>query len=100
MNTKRRAFGIHGIYHDMKAEAAFIYTVATTPGASPENTFRLVEGRRRLIHELPQVEWKGQLLRTILCTGERGRGPHLVNVPEALLWQLIDPSRYRCPYHA
>ena len=59
-----------------------------------------VEQRQREIDALPLVEWKGRWLRTIRCTGERGRGPHPVNVPESLLWALIDFSVFRCQYHA
>lgn len=56
--------------------------------------------RQALINTLPVVEWKGRELRQLRCTGETGRGPHLVNVDETLLWVLIDPARYRCPFHA
>jgi hypothetical protein len=52
------------------------------------------------IASLPTVEWRGRTLRTIRCTGTRGRGPHDMHVPESLLWSLIDLGRYRCPYHA
>lgn len=56
--------------------------------------------RAAQIASLPTVEWRGRTLRTIRCTGTRGRGPHDMHVPEALLWSLIDLGRYRCPYHA
>lgn len=51
------------------------------------------------IDALPLVGWKGQTLRTLRCTGQRGRGPHDQNVPEAQLWSLIDLRRWRCPFH-
>lgn len=51
------------------------------------------------IAALPVVVWKGQRLRTLRCTGTTGRGPHDQNVPEDLLWHLIDMRTYRCPYH-
>ncbi len=52
------------------------------------------------IAALPIVEWKGRALRTLRCHGISGKGPHDVNVPEVLLWSLIDINRYLCPYHA
>ena len=55
--------------------------------------------REREIAALPAVAWRGKVLRTITCTGETGKGPHPVNVPESLLWALIDVRRFRCPYH-
>jgi hypothetical protein len=45
------------------------------------------------------VTWKGRRLRTIRCQGDFGKGPHDVNVPEALLWCLISLARFLCPYH-
>lgn len=59
-----------------------------------------VAQRQREIAALPTVEWKGRTLYTIRCTGTTGKGPHVLNVPEALLWALIDLRAFRCPYHA
>jgi len=56
--------------------------------------------RRAFIQTLPVVLWKGRTVYTIRCVGVRGKGPHVVNVPEALLWCLIDPRQYYCPFHA
>jgi hypothetical protein len=56
--------------------------------------------RRELIQTLPVVLWKGRTLFTIHCVGTRGKGPHTLHVPEALLWQLVDPRQYYCPFHA
>lgn len=56
--------------------------------------------RRAEIAALPVVVWKGTALRTILCHGTSGRGSHRVNVPAALLWQLVAVEDYFCPYHA
>ena len=58
-----------------------------------------VTQRRREIAALPVVVWKGQRLRTIRCTGDFGKGPHDMNVPEAILWHLLHFSRFRCAYH-
>jgi hypothetical protein len=55
--------------------------------------------RAREIAALPTVIWKGRELRTVRCVGEGGKGPHDVNVPEHVLWQLIDLRRFVCPYH-
>lgn len=52
------------------------------------------------IEALPRAHWKGRELYTIRCHGERGKGPHDVNVTEALLWALLDIRAYRCPFHA
>ena len=51
------------------------------------------------IGALPVVEWKGAKLRTLRCNGSTGKGPHLVHVPEGVLWALIDFRAYRCVYH-
>lgn len=51
------------------------------------------------IAALPIVTWRGQIMRTIRCNGQTGRGPHLMNVPEHLLWALIDFRAYRCAFH-
>lgn len=60
-----------------------------------------LEARREAeIAELPTVDWKGKRLYKLRCTGVSGKGPHLVNVPEALLWHLISLKTYRCPFHA
>lgn len=56
--------------------------------------------RAAQISALPVVEWKGQALKTLRCHGSAGKGPHDVNVQEAMLWQLIELRRWRCPYHA
>jgi len=52
------------------------------------------------IAALPVVTWKGRTLRTLRCHGTSGKGPHNVNVPEALLWSLIAIDHWCCPYHA
>jgi hypothetical protein len=55
--------------------------------------------RAREIARLPQVEWKGRRLYTIRCHGDFGKGPHDMNVPEALLWSLRSLQFFLCPYH-
>lgn len=56
--------------------------------------------RETCIQALPLIVWKGRQLRTIRCQGTSGKGPHDVNVPEALCWHLIDLRGFYCPYHA
>lgn len=55
--------------------------------------------RAREIRALPSREWKGQRLRTARCWGTRGKGQHVVHLPESLLWSLIAIEGYCCPYH-
>ena len=55
--------------------------------------------REAEIEGLPTVEWKGRILRTVRCTGTTGKGPHDYNVPEAVLWSLMDLTRFLCPFH-
>jgi hypothetical protein len=55
--------------------------------------------REAEVAALPVVNWKGKPLVTIRCHGTRGKGPHDVNVPRALVWSLIDWRSYVCPYH-
>jgi len=57
------------------------------------------ERRAAEIAALPEVEWKGQRLRTIRCHGTSGKGPHDRHVPEGLLWALISLQGYLCPFH-
>lgn len=59
-----------------------------------------VERRAAEIAALPTVEWKGRTLYTLRCHGTRGKGPHDVNLPESLLWNLIGLTHYCCVYHA
>ena len=72
-----------------RARAAFV------ENATP----REVVQREAEIAALPAVQWKGRTLYTIRCSGDTGKGPHDVNVPEVLLWSLINIGRFRCPYH-
>lgn len=51
------------------------------------------------IAALPTVNWKGKPLVTIRCHGTRGKGPHDVNVPRALVWSLAEWRSYVCVYH-
>lgn len=55
--------------------------------------------RQAAIAALPKVLWRGEVLHTIRCRGDFGRGPHDQNVPEMLLWHLISLERYLCPFH-
>lgn len=55
--------------------------------------------RQRAIRALPQVVWKGRILYTLRCHGTSGKGPHDTNVPESLLWALLDFRAFRCPFH-
>jgi hypothetical protein len=88
--VKKPVTGLHPERQRVQARAAFVEVRGE--GATQE--------REQEIAALPVVAWKGKRLRTIRCTGTTGRGPHLVNVPEALLWSLISLTHYRCPYHA
>lgn len=56
--------------------------------------------RQHQINQLKTVEWKGKTLYALRCHGTSGKGPHDTNVPESLLWSLIDLRAFRCPYHA
>jgi hypothetical protein len=58
------------------------------------------QARRAEIVMLQTSTWRGQTVYALLCNGTTGRGPHLVNVPEALLWSLIDLRAYRCAFHS
>jgi hypothetical protein len=55
--------------------------------------------RQAEIDALPAVEWKGKPLRSLRCNGISGKGPHVCNVPESMLWALIDLRSYLCPHH-
>lgn len=52
------------------------------------------------IAALSTVTWRGQTLYRFRCNGTTGKGPHDINVPEALLWAVIELDAFRCPYHA
>jgi hypothetical protein len=70
-----------------------------------QELFLLEYGRDRYLQRvaeiaaLPAVRWKGRLLFTLTCQADFGKGPHPLNVPETLLWQLISLENFRCPYH-
>lgn len=55
--------------------------------------------RAAAIAALPQISYRGHVLHTIQCRGGFGRGAHALNVPERLLWALIDLRQFTCPYH-
>lgn len=55
--------------------------------------------RAAAIAALPTVVWRGHTLYSLTCCAEYGKGPHVVNVPEAVLWALIDLRMFRCPWH-
>lgn len=55
--------------------------------------------RAAQIRRLPTVNWKGRTLYTIWCNGDYGKGPHLMNVPESLLWNLIHIEAHKCAFH-
>ena len=81
--------GLHVVAQAEKAKSAFVY----------ERGFLAAIKRQSEIDALPSVEWKGKPLRTLRCHGTSGRGPHDCNVPEGLLWSLMDLGRWLCPYH-
>ena len=68
-------------------------------------TFREFRGdadyvkRERAITALPSVVFQGRDLKTLRCHGVRGKGPHDCNVPESLLWVLIDLEHWCCVFH-
>ncbi|HVL65757.1 MAG TPA: hypothetical protein VM364_00715 [Vicinamibacterales bacterium] len=82
--------GLHLERQADTARAAFLEV------AGPARSFQ----RSLEIARLPRVDWRGRRLYTLRCQGTSGKGPHDVNVPEGLLWSLIDLRMFRCPYHA
>lgn len=48
---------------------------------------------------LPVVWFKGQPLRQVVCRGTTGKGNHVLNVPEWMLWVRIAVAPWYCPYH-
>lgn len=62
-----------------------------------------VDAAIRRAHDIsrrPSKVWKGTRVWQIQCTGTSGRGPHVQFVPAVILWVLIDPRLFRCPFHA
>jgi hypothetical protein len=55
--------------------------------------------RAEAIAALPSVTFKGRALKVLRCHGVRGKGPHDCNVPESLLWILMDLSHFCCVFH-
>ena len=83
-------------------EAARTHRKVWDAQAFMAETFGLVAMLERAfyIRSLPIVQWRGQVLRTIRCHGTTGKGPHDYNVPELVLWALVDPEhRFLCPFH-
>lgn len=64
--------------------------------------FRPTEETQRAaaIAALPQKDWRGLPVYQVRCSGDFGRGPHDVWLPEYVLWSLIDLRAYRCPFHS
>jgi hypothetical protein len=86
---KVRTTGLHADRQRATARAAFVETLGDDAATV----------REAVIAALPVVDWKGKTLRTLRCTGTTGKGPHNVNVPESLLWALLDVGTYRCAFH-
>lgn len=84
-----RAVGLHEDAARNRAMAAFGEILGR----------QYVRQRQRAIDALPTVKWKGRTLYTIRCAADFGNGPHNVNVPESVLWSLIDLRAFRCAYH-
>lgn len=56
--------------------------------------------RTRAIARLPQITRpNGVVLYGLVCTADYGCGPHRWNVPESILWNLINLQHFRCPRH-
>jgi len=91
MRHRGRSVGLHEERCLARARAAFA-EVEPILG-------RTMEERGVEVAALPTVMWKGRQLRTIRCHADFGKGPHDVNVPESLLWSLLDFCAFRCPYH-
>ena len=89
MSLRATSVGLHLERQRERARSAFIEV----------RGLEAVAQRQAEIDALPTVEWKGKTLRTLRCNGTSGKGPHDTNVPEDLLWALIDFRIYRCPYH-
>jgi hypothetical protein len=58
------------------------------------------EAREAEIRERPSKDWKGKRVYAIRCNGTTGKGPHEMWVTEAVLWALIEPSAFVCPFHS
>ena len=86
----RPAAGLHPAAQEERASLAALEVMGQT----------WWERRRQEIAALPTVEWKGAILYALPCCGVSGRGPHVVNVPAALLWQLVSLRSYLCAFHA
>lgn len=72
-----------------RARAAFVQTHGD--GAANHRQWQ--------IDQLPKIIRKGRQLYTLRCRADFGKGPHDVNVPEHVLWALIDFRAFRCPFH-
>lgn len=46
------------------------------------------------IDALPNIEWKGRPLKSIVCVA----CDHIRNVPESLLWSVISLQHFRCEW--
>lgn len=88
-STKKRAVGLHPEAHLRRARAFFIDLEGVAAA----------EKRAAEIAALPAVAWKGHTLRTVRCAAEFGQGPHLIHLPEAVLWSLFRLDHFVCPWH-
>ncbi len=89
MRHRGRAFGLHEDRSLITTRDAFIEWRGVNAARQ----------RRWEIEALPMVEWRGRTLYSLRCDADFGNGPHVVNVPERVLWSLIDVRHFRCVYH-
>jgi hypothetical protein len=87
--------------HRVLPQSSYVYeaVLARTRAAFAEMYGEAAAGLRQMeINNLPAVEWKGRTLRTLYCAAPFGR-PHDLNVPEFVLWSLLDLRLFVCPWH-
>lgn len=94
---KPRTRSTRGIeaHSQQRAVAAFLEYAA----AANLDPATAAEERRAQIKLLASKQWKGSRVYRVQCDGDFGKGPHVMWVPERILWSLIDPRVYRCAFH-
>ena len=89
MRHRKRTIGLRQEAQTARAREAFAELQGATAAAQ----------RLQQMAALPTVQWRGRTLYTLRCAGPFGKGPHTVNVPESLLWSLLDLRHFLCAYH-
>ena len=92
-----RTIGLHEDAALARSREAFLEVWADDRGR--RGAAEKFQERQAAIARLEVKSWRGHPVFRLQCAGPFGRGPHVVWVPERVLWSLLDLRFFLCAYH-